>query len=169
MDWRNSETLRSRKHHFTEKPNGPPARDGPPAISAGMFSRRGKKPSARRQTPRGRALSALVRIDQKFLAGRALGIDRDVGEIERLLQRHHLGVVAREGGLKRIDYALAQPFAIDRPDLHQEGKQEPATDAPGHAERPVQFDRTRIETAIDVDLLVHARSVAAIDLGALVG
>src|SRR5882672_5937745 len=56
------------------------------------------------------ALSALVRIDQKFLAGRALGIDRDVGEIERLLQRHHLGVVAREGGLELIDHAFAQPL-----------------------------------------------------------
>src|SRR4051794_7396976 len=36
---------------------------------------------------------ALVRVDQEFLAGRALVVDRDVPEIERFGQRDRLGVV----------------------------------------------------------------------------
>src|SRR5438105_4818939 len=46
------------------------------------------------QTPERRASSCLVRIDEEFLARGALGINRDVGEIERLLQRYDSGVVA---------------------------------------------------------------------------
>ena len=89
-------------------------------------------------------------------------------ELQRLLQRHHLGVMAGEGGLEFGDHARPQLGAVGRADLLQERKQQPAADAPGHAERPVQLGRTDIEAAIDVDLLVHARSVAAVDFCGLV-
>src|SRR6267142_1807990 len=79
--------------------------------------RRERKPSSGETPAR---LSALVRIDQKFLAGCALGVDRNIGGVERLLQRHDPGVMAGKGGFEFIDHALAQPFAVDRPDLHQE-------------------------------------------------
>src|ERR1700730_12624486 len=74
-------------------------------------------------------------------------------------------------GKRRLEFGddpLAQPCAVGRPDFLQKWKQQPAADTPGHSERPVQLDRTRVETAIDIDLLVHARSVAAVDFGRLV-
>src|SRR5215471_1512051 len=109
--------------------------------------------------------SRLRRVDQEFLAGGALGIEREVGEIERLRQRHDLGVVAGEGGLEFAGNALAQLLSLLRSDLHQERKQQPAADAPGRAERAVQFDRARVERAVDINLLVHVRAVAAVDPG----
>src|SRR5882757_7133559 len=105
-----------------------PAHDVPPrsrfelgALSHAQFVRE-FSPNAQRtqaqlwETPA--RSTALVRIDQKFLAGCALGVDRDVGGVERLLQRHDPGVMAGKGGFEFIDHALAQPFAVDRPDLH---------------------------------------------------
>src|SRR5215510_6669411 len=87
----------------------------------------------------------LVRIDQEFLAGRALVVDGDVGGIERLRQRHHLGVMAGEGGLEFRGHALAQAADFGRADLLQEGCEQPAADAPGQPKRTGQFGRTRIE------------------------
>src|SRR5712671_6201860 len=52
--------------------------------------------------------SALVRVDQEFFAGGTLVVDRDVGKLQRLLQRHHLRVMASEGGLEFGSDALAQ-------------------------------------------------------------
>src|SRR3982751_2880750 len=72
--------------------------------------------------------SALVRVDQEFLAGGALVVDRDVGELQRLLQRHHLRVVAGEGGLEFGCHALAQAGDFGGADLLQERRQEPAAD-----------------------------------------
>src|SRR4051794_16550686 len=80
----------------------------------------GKSPKLKQETeqaaPSGRPVgvvgsespSTLAGIDQEFLAGGALVVDVDIGEIERLLQRHHLGVVAGEGGLEFGGDALAQ-------------------------------------------------------------
>src|SRR5258708_33842014 len=116
-----------------------------------MFSRRGKKPppfDVKHQG--GRALSALVRVDQEFLAGRTLGIDRDVGGIEHLLQRHHLGVVAREGGLWGTHPPPAPPVSIRPPHLHQQGEQERPPHAPPHAPTPVQYDRRRVAPPLTV-------------------
>src|SRR6476661_4545044 len=61
-----------------------------------------RKPwSARMETTLyGPALAALVRIDQVFFAGRAFGVDGDVVELQRLLQGHHLRVVAGKRGFE---------------------------------------------------------------------
>src|SRR5262245_31289487 len=83
----------------------------------------------------------LVRIDQEFLAGRALVVDGDVGGIERLRQRRHLGVMAGEGGLEFRGYALAQAADLGRADLLQERRQQPASDAPGQPKGAGQFGR----------------------------
>src|SRR5258707_15387910 len=56
----------------------------------------------------GTTLAALVRIDQVLFAGRALAIDGDVVELQRLLQRHHLRVVAGQGGFELRRDPLAQ-------------------------------------------------------------
>src|SRR5229473_211751 len=112
-------------------------------------------------TPRRRP-SALVRVDQVLLAGRALGINGDMVELQRLLQRHHLRVTAGEGRLEFIDHPLAQLCSLSLSNFHQEGSQQPTADAPGHAECTVQLGRTCVESAIDIDLLVHVRSVAAV-------
>src|SRR5580765_1391322 len=126
-------------------------------------------PPERKPTLYGPTLSALVRIDQVLFAGRAFGVDSDVVELQRLLQRYHLRVVTGKGGFELGDDPLAQLRTLGRSDILQEWKQKPAAHAPGHAECPVQLDRTRVETAIDIDLLVHARSVAAVDFCGLVG
>src|SRR5258706_12536000 len=116
MDWRNLDAL---------------------AVAQGVI---GQAETAR---PR-RTLFALVRIDQVLFAGRALAIDSDVVELQRLLQRHHLRVVAGKRGFELGDDPLAQLRTIGRSDLLQEWKQKPAARAPGHAECPVQLDRTRV-------------------------
>src|SRR5260221_2441859 len=90
-------------------------------------------------------------------------------ELQYLLQRHYLRVVAGERGLELRDHALAQPCNLGRSDLLQERSQEPAADAPSHAKCPVQLDRTRVQGAVDIDLLVYARSVAAVDFCTSVG
>src|SRR5438045_2019505 len=64
-----------------------------------------RKPRTRRGC---RGSSALARVDEEFLAGGALVVDRDVGELQRLLQRHHLRVMAGKGGLEFGSDALAQ-------------------------------------------------------------
>src|ERR1044072_1365777 len=59
-----------------------------------------------------RARLVLVRIDQIFFSGRPLVVGGDVLQLQRLLQRHFLCVVARERGLEFVDHALAQPRAV---------------------------------------------------------
>src|SRR3954471_335569 len=108
--------------------------------------------------------SALVRVDQEFLAGGALVVDRDVGELQRLLQRHHLRVVAGKGGLEFGGDTLAQAADFGGADLLQERRQQPAADAPGQAKCPAQFGRTVIEAAVNIDLLVHVGAVVAVFL-----
>src|SRR5258707_5516664 len=83
--------------------------------------------------------SALVRVDQKFLAGGALAVDGDVAKLQRFLQRHHLRVIAGEGGLEFSNDPCTQFCAIGLAYFHQERKQPPAADRPGHAERAVQL------------------------------
>src|SRR3954462_3887739 len=95
--------------------------------------------------------SALVRIDQEFLAGGALVVDRDVGELQRLLQRYHLRVVAGKGGLEFGGHPLAPAAEFGGADLLQERRQQPPADTPGEAERPAQFGRTVVEAAVDID------------------
>src|SRR5881394_837960 len=102
----------------------------------------------------------LVRIDQKLLTGRALAVGGDVLELERLRQRHHLGVVAGERRLQALDDALAQPLLVGPADLLQERRQQPSADAPRRAVVARQLDRPGVEAAVDIDLLVHARAVA---------
>src|SRR5918996_5792775 len=108
--------------------------------------------------------SPLVRIDQEFLASGALVVDGDVGKLQRLLQRHYLRVVAGKRGLELGRDALAQPADFGGADLLQERRQEPAADAPGQAECTAELGRAIVEAAIDIDLLVHVRTVAAIFL-----
>src|ERR1700722_12693226 len=71
--------------------------------------------------------------------------------------------MAEKCRLELVDHPLAELCAFGGPYLLQKWKQQPAADPPRHSERPVQLDRTRVEAAIDIDLLVHARSVAAVD------
>src|SRR5882762_10236816 len=128
-------------------------------------------PALRATSPReawGGAHELLVRIDQKLLASRALVVDRDVLEIEHLRQRDHLRVVARKGRLQALDHTLAQPHLLRPADLLQERRQQPAADAPRHAVVAYEFDRSGVEAAIDIDLLVRGRAIAAVDLGGLV-
>src|SRR4051794_32792231 len=87
--------------------------------------------------------SALVWIDQVFLAGRALGVSGDMIELERLWQGHHLRIMTGKGGLEFIDHALAQLRSFGRPDFLQKWKQQPAADAPSHSECPIQDDGAR--------------------------
>jgi len=115
-------------------------------IFAGMFSRRGKKPPPFDVNTRGACLSALFGLIRNFSPVERLAIDRDVGGIEHLLQRHHLGVVACEGGLELIDHALAQRLPSTGPIFIRKGTRA-SHRRPRPCRRPVQFDRTRIETA----------------------
>src|SRR6478672_6306321 len=64
-----------------------------------------------------RDLPALVRIDQIFFAGRALAVDGDVRELQRLLQRDYLRVMAGKGRLEFGHHPLAQFGALGRSDL----------------------------------------------------
>src|SRR5579863_1212706 len=115
-----------------------------------------------------RPQSGLVRIDQIFFAGRALGIDGDVRRLKRLLQGDDLRIVAGKGRLELGNDPLAKPQCIGHADLLKEWKQEPTADTPGHPERSIQLGRTKIKTAINIDLLVHVRSVAAVGFCGLV-
>src|SRR4030088_3488374 len=85
-------------------------------------------PGERKSARRGnfRSSRTLVRVDEEFLAGGALVVDGDVGELQRLLQRYHLGVMAGKGGLEFGDDARPQLGAVGLSDLHQERKQQPA-------------------------------------------
>src|ERR1700744_66034 len=98
-----------------------------PCCRPRMFSRCREKASPPSPlTPEARGLSGLVRVDQEFLAGSALGVDGEITEVERRLQRHPLGVVPGKGGLQLGDGALAELLATDRADLHQEREEQPA-------------------------------------------
>src|SRR6266436_9682799 len=77
--------------------------------------------------PRG-TLSALVRIDQVLFAGRAVGVDGDVVELQRLLQRHHLRVVTGKRCFELGCDPLAQLRTLGRSDLLQKWGQQPAPD-----------------------------------------
>src|SRR6188768_3888856 len=101
-------------------------------------ARQGSLPASRPLSP-----SALAGIDQEFLAGGALVVDRDVRKLQRLLQRHHLRVVAGKRGLELARHALAQATDFGGADLLQERRQEPAADRPGQTESTAQLGRTR--------------------------
>src|SRR6185295_17723845 len=61
--------------------------------------------------------SPFVGIDEVLRTGRSFAVDRDVLGVERFGERHRLGVVAGEGGLERVDHALAQPRLFRAADL----------------------------------------------------
>src|SRR5262249_57801754 len=77
--------------------------------------------------------SSLVRVDQVLLAGGLLAVDGDLVDLERLGERDLLRVGARERGLDLRRDPLAQPLGGLETDLLQEGGEQPAADASGHA------------------------------------
>ena len=86
--------------------------------------------------------------------------------LQRLRQRDLLRVVAGEGGLQLVDDALAQPLRR-RPGRSSAGT---ASAASRRCPRPcrscaVELGRAAVEAAVDVDLLVGGRAVAAVVLG----
>src|SRR5579872_4183970 len=72
----------------------------------------------------------LVGVDEKLLARGALGVDGEICEIERLLQRNHPCVVAGEGGLELGNDTLPELLPLGRTNLHQEWEQQPAALTP---------------------------------------
>src|SRR5215831_6278130 len=108
--------------------------------------------------------SALVRGDQIFLARGLLAVDRDLLDLQRAGKRDLFRVGACERGLDLGRNPLAQLLGGLGPDLLHEGGEQPAADAPGHAEGTVELGRPAVEPAVDVYLLVRGRSVAAVFL-----
>src|SRR5262245_60379148 len=115
--------------------------------------RRRTKASLPWQSASGVKSLSLVRVDKEFFAGCPFDVDRDVGGIERFGQRHDFGVVARKSRLQLVDNALAQLMCAGLPDLRQERHQQPAPEAPSGAEGTGDLGRSRIERAVDIDLL----------------
>src|SRR5207237_9968918 len=98
----------------------------------------------------------------------AFVVDGDVLGIGHLWERDRPGVVAGEGGLELVDHALAERRLAVAADLLQERREQPAADAPGRAVGADELGRREAEVAVDIDLLVDARAVAAVFLGGLV-
>src|SRR5438876_1063243 len=97
-------------------------------------------------------LEPLVRVDQVLLA-RGLAVDGgERGGLQRLGEAELGGVVAGEGGLQLVGDALAQLGGLRRADLLDEVGEQPAAEAPGHAERAVELGGAGVEAAVDVDL-----------------
>src|SRR5208337_253999 len=76
-----------------------------------------KPPRSIRTSPR------LMRRDQEFLAGGAPVVSLEVWNLQGLLQRDDVRVVARERGLQFRDNAVAQPGRFFRPEPLQEREQ----------------------------------------------
>jgi hypothetical protein len=70
--------------------------------------------------------------------------------------------MAREGRFQFGRDAGAQPHRAFHAELHQEGREQEAADAPGEAVAAVEFGRPEIERAVDIDLLEGRGAVAAI-------
>jgi len=64
-----------------------------------------------------------MRRDQELLAGGAPIVSQEVWNLQRLLQRDDVRVVARERGLQFRDDAVAQLGHLFRPEPLQERKQ----------------------------------------------
>ena len=79
-----------------------------------------------------------------------------------------LRIVAGEGRLQLGGDAALQLLGARRPDLLQEREQQPAAHAPGHAEVARELGRAGVEAAVEIDLLVRGRAVAAVFLGVAV-
>src|SRR4029450_7432908 len=105
--------------------------------------------------------SSLVRVDQIFLPGGLLAIDHDLLDPQRLGERDLLRVGGSKGGLDLGGNPLPQLLGPPKPDLLQEGREQPAADAPGHTEGAMKFGGPAIQSAVDVDLLVRGRPIAA--------
>src|SRR5215831_18763986 len=115
------------------------------------------------------ASEALVRIDEVLLAGRLLAVDRDLLQPQRLRERDLPVVATGEGRLDFRRDTLAQLLRGRRADLLQECGQQPAADAPGHAEAAGELRGAAVETSVDVQLLVLRRTVAAVSAGRAIG
>src|SRR5271169_2912833 len=109
-----------------------------------------------------------IGIDEIFLARRTLAIGRDHFKLKRLAKGNHPRVMAGEGRLDLGCDPLTQALRFSGPDLLQEWEDQPAADPPGHSKASCQFGATRIKSAIDVDLLVNRRAVAAVGLRLLI-
>src|SRR6185312_16162992 len=77
---------------------------------------------------------ALVRVDQILLAGGLAVVGGGDLRVEGLRQADLGGVVAGEGGLQLVGHPLAQLLHLRRRRLREEIGQQPAAEAPGHAE-----------------------------------
>src|SRR5262245_51451975 len=108
------------------------------------------------------ASEALVRIDEVLLAGRLLAVDRDLLQPQRLRERDLLVVATGECRFDLRRDTLAQLLRGCGSDLLQERRQQPAADAPGHAEVAGEFGGAAVKTSVDVHLLVLRRTVAAV-------
>src|SRR5262245_13168423 len=110
-----------------------------------------------------RSAEPLVGVDEVLLAGGLLAVDADLVGRQRLGERDRLGVVAGERGLDLGGDPLPQLLLAFEADLLKVRGEEPASDAPRHAEGAVeQLGGAAIEAAVDVDLLVDGGPVAAV-------
>src|SRR4029453_9561477 len=121
-------------------------------VSAKGSSSRGSRDSAK----------PLVRVDQILLAGGLLAVDGDLVDLERFGERDLLRVGARERGLDLGCDPLPQLLGGLESDLLQEGGEQPASDAPCHAEGAIELGGPAVQSSVDVDLLVRSGPVAAI-------
>src|SRR4029077_5861828 len=125
-------------------------------------ARQQSKQNARISSGRRGSRHTLVRVDQIFMSGRGLAVDRDGLEVEGFDQRYLGGIAAGEGGFQFGCNALLQSLRGSESDLLQEGGDQPAADPPRHAEIAVEFDRTLPQTPIDIALLVGRGAVSAV-------
>src|SRR5688500_277553 len=98
-----------------------------------------------------------------------LAVHGDRIQLEHLSQRDFLRVLAGERGLNLAGNAFPQLLCGFGADLLQERCQQPAANAPGHPEGTIELRRSTVEAAINVELLVDGRTVAAVLLCIPVG
>src|ERR1700677_5080330 len=103
-----------------------------------------------------------VWVDQVFPAGRRFAINCDVVKIQRFDERYLGGIGAGEGGFQLRRDALLESLHGGGSDLLQEGVAHPPADSPGHAHAAADFYGAGAEAAVDIDLLVNRRAVAAV-------
>src|SRR5439155_6405093 len=109
-----------------------------------------------------------VRVDQILLARGLLAVDGDFLELQRPGERDFLRVRARERGPDLGRDPLSELLGGLEANLLQEGGEQPAADAPAHAEGAVELGRSAVEAPVDVDLLVRGGPIAAVFLRRLV-